>query len=29
MIDKIISELLIKNGNETHFIENANVHFDF
>ena len=29
MIDKIIFELLLKDGNETHFIENANVHFDF
>ena len=29
MIDKIIFELLLKDGNETHFIKNANVHFDF
>ena len=29
MIDKIIFELLLKDGNETHFIENANVNFDF
>ena len=29
MIDKIIFELLLKDGNETHFIENANVYFDF
>ena len=29
MIDKIIFELLLKDGNETHFIENANVNFAF
>lgn len=29
MIDKIIFELLIKDGNETNFIENANVYFNF
>lgn len=29
MIDKIIFELLIKDGNETTYIENANVYFNF
>ena len=29
MIDKIIFELLLKDGNETHFIGNANVNYDF
>ena len=29
MIDKIIFELLLKDGNETHLIRNANVNFDF
>ena len=29
MIDKIIFELLLKDGNETHLIGNANVNFDF
>ena len=29
MIDKIIFELLLKDGNETHFIGNVNVNFDF
>ena len=29
MIDKIIFELLLKDGNETHFIRNDNVNFDF
>ena len=29
MIDKIIFELLLKDGNETHLIKDANVNFDF
>ena len=29
MIDKIIFELLIKDGNESNLIENANVYFNF
>lgn len=29
MIDKLIFELLLKDGNETNFIENAYVYFDF
>ena len=29
MIDKIIFELLLKDGNETNFIKNYNVYFNF
>ena len=29
MIDKIIFELLLKDGNETYYIENSNVYFNF